>query len=181
MLKLFIKYKSVLRFILIFLGSYFILSLFYSWYLDLFRSEVYYPDYVTHMVARQTEMLIKAFGYAAQIEPHQYHLSMKLLINDKYLAQIVEGCNAMSIMVLFVAFILAFFGKPRTTFFFLIAGLVIIYLMNIVRIAVLSIGIYELPHHAEFLHTIIFPLIIYGTVFLLWILWVYIYSKNPAK
>ncbi|HSP11726.1 MAG TPA: exosortase family protein XrtF [Salegentibacter sp.] len=181
MLKLFVKYKSVLRFILIFLGSYFILSLFYNWYLDVFKSEVYYPDYVTHMVARQTEMLISSFGYAAQIEPHQYHLSMKLMINDQYLAQIVEGCNAMSIMVLFIAFILAFFGRLKTTLAFLLAGLVIIYAMNIIRIAILSIGIYEFPQHTEFLHTIIFPLIIYGTVFLLWILWVYIYSKNQAR
>lgn len=42
----------------------------------------------------------------------------------------------------------------------------------------MAIGIFEYPHYAHFLHSIAFPLVIYGAVFMLWILWVRIYSQE---
>ncbi|HKL35136.1 MAG TPA: exosortase family protein XrtF [Salegentibacter sp.] len=180
MLKLFVKYKSVLRFIFMFLGSYLVFTLIYNLYLEFFRSPVYYPDYFTHLVAKQSEALISSFGYNAQILPHQSELSMKLIVNDVYLARIVEGCNAISIIILFASFVLSFFGKLKLTLLYLLAGAVIIYAMNIIRIAILAIGIYEYPGYTDFLHSIIFPLIIYGTVFILWLIWVRIYSQKHS-
>ncbi|WP_075325860.1 exosortase family protein XrtF [Salegentibacter sp. T436] len=178
MIRLFIKYKSVLRFIFMFLGSYLVLTLIYNLYLEFFRSPIYFPDYITHLVAKQSEILISSFGYNAQILPHQSELSMKLIVNEVYLARIVEGCNAVSIIILFIAFVLSFFGRLKLTLLYLLAGSVIIYTMNIIRIGILAVGIYEYPQHTEFLHSIIFPLIIYGTVFLLWVIWVRIYSQK---
>ncbi|KRG28017.1 exosortase family protein XrtF [Salegentibacter mishustinae] len=180
MLKLFVKYKSVLRFIFMFLGSYLVFTLLYNLYLEFFRSPVYYPDYFTHLVAKQSEALISGFGYNAQILPHQSELSMKLIVNDAYLARIVEGCNAISIVILFASFVLSFFGKLKLTMLYLLAGAVIVYAMNIIRIAILAIGIYEYPEYTDFLHSIIFPLIIYGTVFILWLIWVRIYSRKHS-
>jgi len=177
LLQLFKKYKSVLRFILIFLGSYFIFSILYNGYLEFFQSQKYYPDFFTHLVAVQSETIIESLGYSAKIIPHQQELSMKLFINDVFLARVVEGCNAISIIILFASFVLSFFAKIKTTLLFIFAGTVIIYAMNIFRIAILAIGIYKYPQHSEFLHSIVFPLIIYGTVFLLWIIWVRIFSK----
>ena len=73
---------------------------------------------------------------------------------------------------------LAFFGKLKPTLLFSLAGVVIIYVTNILRIALMAVGIYEYPQHAHFLHTIAFPLVIYGAVFLLWVLWIAIYAKQ---
>ncbi|WP_072880172.1 exosortase family protein XrtF [Salegentibacter echinorum] len=178
MLKLFVKYKSVLRFIFMFLGSYFVLSICYNLYLSFFRNSKYYPDPITHLVAKQSEALVDGFGYNAQILPHHAELSMKLIVNQVYLARIIEGCNAISIMILFASFVLSFFGRLKLSLLYILAGLVLIYAMNIIRIAVLAIGIYKFPQHTVFLHSIIFPLIIYGTVFLLWVAWVRIYAKK---
>jgi exosortase family protein XrtF len=180
LLQLFKKYKSVIRFIIIFLGSYFIFSIIYNGYLKYFPSQKYYPDFFTHLVAVQSEAIIESLGYTTKILPHPQELSMKLFINDIFLARVVEGCNAISIIILFASFVLSFFGKVKTTFLFILAGTTIIYVMNVVRIAVLAIGIYEYPQHSEFLHSIVFPLIIYGTVFLLWIIWVRIFTKTSA-
>lgn len=161
-----------------FLGSYLVFTLIYNLYLEFYRSPVYFPDYITHLVAKQSQALISSFNYKAQILPHQSELSMKLIVNEVYLARIVEGCNAVSIIILFAAFVLSFFGRLKLTLFYLLAGAVIIYAMNIIRIAILAVGIYELPQYTEFLHSIIFPLIIYGAVFLLWVIWVRIYSQK---
>lgn len=180
MLQLVYKYRSVLRFILTFLGSYLVFSLIYNAYLELSGSSVYYPDFITHLVSLQSERVIQSLGYAAETAPHLQEPSMNLFISDYPLVRIVEGCNSISIIILFASFVLSFFAKTRITLLFILAGAAIIYVMNIVRIAILTIGIYEYPQHGEFLHSIIFPLIIYGTVFLLWLLWVRIFSKTTA-
>jgi len=72
----------------------------------------------------------------------------------------------------------AFSGKWKTTLFFTLGGAVIIYVTNILRIALMAVGIYEYPWHARFLHSVAFPLVIYGVVFLLWVLWIIIYTKE---
>lgn len=181
MLQLFTKYKPVLFFILTFLGSYFIFSLIYNIYLDFSGSSKYFPDFFTHLVAVQSQAVIESLGYPAHLVPHRGEDSVMVFINDLLLARIVEGCNSISVIILFTSFVLSFFSDVKSTLFFIIAGSVIIYVMNIVRIAFLTIGIFEYPGYAEFMHSILFPLVIYGTVFLLWIFWVRIFSKNSSN
>lgn len=181
MLHLFRKYRTVIVFVGTFLGTYTVLALLYNWYLSSFASSKYYPDYLTHLVALQSEAVISFFGYEVEATPALNFPSMDMYLNGNFVARIIEGCNAISIIILFVAFMLAFFGKPKKTLLYILAGAVIIYAINIVRIAILSIGIYELPQYAHFLHQVIFPLIIYGTVFILWMIWIGIYSKQFRK
>ncbi|SOC79998.1 exosortase family protein XrtF [Salinimicrobium sediminis] len=172
------KYAPVIRFIFTFLGSYLLLALLYNLYLQNFDSSSWYPDYLTHLVAIQSEDVVDALGYDSQIRSGYPEATMHLMVEGKFVARIIEGCNAASIIILFVSFMLAFSGKLRTTFFFTLAGAVIIYITNILRIALMAIGIYEYPHQAHFLHTVAFPLVIYGAVFLLWVLWIIVYSKQ---
>ena len=169
---LFIKYKSVIRFIITFLLVYAVFSIVYKVYLDVSDGSSYYPDYVTNLTARQSQSLLETIGYNATIEAHPDEASMKLIINNKYVARVIEGCNSVSVIILFVAFIMAFSGKWKPTFIFILAGSVLIYSVNLFRIVVLSIGLYHYPWRKEILHTVIFPLIIYGMVFLLWMFWV---------
>ncbi len=176
--ELFLKYKSVIRFLALFLGTYVVLSLLYNAYLHFGKSEMYYPDPITHLVAKQTSVLTSAFGYKAEITPHPEEASMKLIINGQYLARIVEGCNALSVMALFTAFIVAFHQKWKPTLLYIFVGAVLIYCANLFRIVLLSIALYEYPQYEEILHGVVFPAIIYGMVFLLWVLWV---RKIPAK
>ena len=97
---------------------------------------------------------------------------MKLIINNRYTANIIEGCNAVSVILLFVAFVLAFAQQFKKTMLFLLAGITLIYSINLVRICILAIALYEYPEQGDFLHGVVFPGIIYGMVFLLWVLWV---------
>ncbi len=174
---LFLKYKSVIKFIFTFLVVYVSFSLLYKLYLDVSESSVYYPDYLTHTVAKQTEALLQAFGYNAEVLPHPDEPSMKLIVNGKYLARVIEGCNSVSVIILFMSFIVAFSGKLKTTFLFILSGSVLIYAINVIRIAILAIAMYHYPLKQEVLHSVVFPGMIYGMVFLLWIFWVNRFSK----
>lgn len=178
MRRLILKYAPVIRFIFTFLGSYLLLALLYNLYLQNFNSAHYYPDYLTHLVAVQSEAVVDGLGYDSHIRSGHPEATMHLFVEGNFVARIIEGCNAASIIILFISFMLAFFGKAKTTLLYMLAGIVIIYVTNILRIALMAIGIYEYPHHAHFLHTIAFPLVIYGAVFLLWVLWISIYAKQ---
>ncbi|MFC4634828.1 exosortase family protein XrtF [Dokdonia ponticola] len=180
MFKLINKYKSVLRFILTFVGSYFILVLVYNLYLTYGASDTYYPDIITHTVAQQSESVINTLGYDIKVEPSKVVPAMNLIMDNKVLAYVVEGCNAVSVMLLFISFMLAFFDGWKRTLLFIFGGVALIYGMNIIRIALLTIGIYEYPAYTELLHGTIFPAVIYGTVFLLWLGWIRSYKKQPS-
>ena len=174
---LLVKYKSVVKFILTFLLVYLILSLSYKVYLDVSKSSKYYPDYVTHLVAKQSQKLLNSLGYETQIANHPNEPSIKLIIKGKYIARAVEGCNSLSVIILFISFMIAFAGRLKPTFLYILTGSVLIYSVNLMRIVFLSIGLYHYPWRREILHTVIFPLMIYGLVFLLWMFWVNNFSK----
>lgn len=174
---LLIKYKSVVKFILTFLIVYISLSVAYKLYLDFSDGSKFYPDYFTNLVTKQSQILLQELGYSIEVLPHPDEPSMKLIINNKYVARIIEGCNSISIIILFVSFIIAFSGKLKTTIIYALIGSVLIYIVNIIRIVILSIGLYHYPWRKETLHTVVFPAIIYGLVFLLWMFWVNRFSN----
>jgi len=167
-----VKYKSVLKFILTFLLVYAVLTIGYKLYLDNSDGSKFYPDYLTNLTAKQSKLLLQEVGYETQITPHPDEASMMLIVKNKFVARVVEGCNSISVIILFISFVIAFAGKWKITAMYILSGSVLIYSVNLVRIVILSIGLYHYPWRREILHTVIFPLIIYGMVFLLWMFWV---------
>ena len=150
-------------------------------YLDFSEGSKFYPDYITNLVARQSQSLLVTLGYESQIIPHPNEASMKLIINNKFVARIIEGCNSVSAIILFVSFIIAFAVRFKTTLFYLLFGSILIYVVNLFRVVALSIGLYNYPWRREILHSVIFPLIIYGLVFLLWMFWVNRFANLKTK
>ncbi len=181
MRKLFIKYKTVIRFVSLFLGTYLFLGIIYSTYLKVSENGSYYPDYITNLVAKQSAAVLDGFGYSPILRMDEIGKSMLLTIDNKYTVSIVEGCNSVSVIILFVAFVIAFAEKFKKTVLFLFAGAVLIYVVNILRIAILAVALYKHPDYENILHSVIFPGIIYSMVFVLWMIWVRMLKPNSAK
>ncbi len=160
---------------------YILCSVLYKFYLQFSDGSKFYPDYMTNLVSKQSEALLNTFGYETRVTPHPNEPSMKLIVNETYLARIIEGCNSISVIILFFSFIIAFSGKLKTTLFYILSGSVLIYAVNLLRIVFLSLGLYHYPEKSEVLHNVIFPAIIYGMVFLLWVFWVNRFSKWNKK
>lgn len=157
---------------------YFILFTLYSQYLK--KNQVRNPfscSPITKNVAVQTVEVLNFLGYNASYKQHEKELSIKLLIEENYVARVIEGCNSVSLLILFVAFVLAFPGKIIIAIVFSLLGSFLIYVINILRIVFLSVMLYKFPSQQELLHNLVFPAIIYGTIFLLWVLWVNKFSS----
>jgi len=132
-------------------------------------------------VANQTKLVAKWMGYHIYTQQNKKELSIKLIVGGNYTARVIEGCNSVSVIILFLAFIIAFTGSLKATILYGLFGSALIYSINILRIIALSLLLYRYPEYQEPLHTLIFPAVIYGLVFVLWVIWVHFFSHHKNK
>lgn len=165
------QYRPVLKFVLVFFGSYAVLAALYGIFLGVSNSGPARPDAITQLVARQTGAVMQSFGYSTDLIVSSTRPAINMIIEGRHLVNVVEGCNAVSVIILFTAFVLSFARGFWSTAVFVFAGATLIYSVNILRIALLTVAIYHYPDLNGFFHDILFPLIIYGLVFGLWVIW----------
>ncbi|WOI21894.1 exosortase family protein XrtF [Nonlabens ulvanivorans] len=165
-------YVPVFKFVATFGVIYIVLSLIYYLYLQQDYNSSNYPDPVTSQVSYQTQQLLNAIGYDAQISNVPHHPSVYMYLNKTVVYRVIEGCNAISVMILFVAFVLAFAKAWKKTAFFILFGITFIYIVNLFRLVALAIIKNKYPQYDHISHDILFPAVIYGSVILLWLIWI---------
>lgn len=176
MKNLLLQYKPFLLFLGKFIISYLVLTFIYQTYLNRFDEKNSEVDSFTEIVASQSAKVLSWIDSNSYTMPHQTEPTVKLFYKGKYISRIIEGCNALSVIILFVSFVIAFTGKFKKTILFIVFGIFLIHVLNIGRIALLCVALYHFPQYEHLLHGVIFPLVIYGVVFLLWVIWVNKYS-----
>jgi exosortase family protein XrtF len=181
MKKYFITYRPFLRFLLVFFTSYGVLSFLYNQYLSLYENQEFPVDPFTEQLSYQVKYVSNLFGGETEIYKFAGEKWTRLFYIDRYVARIVEGCNALSVMILFASFVIAFAKEFKKTLLFILSGLLLIHILNIFRISALSYFLYYHPEHNHLIHGVLFPLVIYGFVFMLWIVWVTKYSGFIPK
>ena len=181
MKKYFVVYKPFLVFLGKFLLTYLLLTLVYQSYLSQFDLKKFEVDSFTQLVAKQTKDLMVLFHCDASIAPNVKESAINIYYNQKSMARIIEGCNGLSVIILFISFVIAFSGKIKSTILFILGGSIFIHILNVSRIALLCVLMYYYPKQQHLLHGVLFPLFIYGVVFLLWIIWVNKFSKYATK
>ena len=179
------KYLVIYNPFLVFLGkfllTYLILTLVYKSYLSQYDVQQFEVDSFTQIVANQTRDLMLLFNCDASIAPNIKESAVNIYYNQRSMARIIEGCNGLSVIILFISFVVAFSGKIKSTILFLLGGSLLIHILNVSRIALLCVLMYYYPKQQHLLHSVLFPLFIYGVVFLLWIIWVNKFSKYATK
>jgi exosortase family protein XrtF len=179
------KYLNIYKPFLLFLGkfllTYLLLTFIYENYLNQFDTSKFDTDGFTQLVANQTKNTMLFFNFDADVTPNTKEPAINLFYNHQHMARIIEGCNGLSVIILFISFVVAFSGKIKTTILFIIGGSLLIHILNVFRIALLSILLYYFPAREHILHSVLFPLFIYGVVFVLWIIWVNKFSKYATK
>ncbi|PWA06609.1 exosortase family protein XrtF [Flavobacterium psychrotolerans] len=176
------QYRPFFVFLIKFFSVYVGLTLLYQFYLNQFDNLILFQvDDFTQLVARQVQKTLLFFNYDSSLELHDNQASVKLFLNQVYVARVVEGCNALSVMILFTAFIVAFSGRWMHTALFVVAGCILIHVLNVLRIALLCLALLHYPEQEHLLHGVVFPLFIYGVVFGLWVIWVNKFSLHAEK
>lgn len=178
MMNLWKIYRPVWQFLLVFLGVYALLSGLYFNALDFWVSRGFSVDPITNLVGQQLQGFLELIGFKAVVAPWTETGNLVISVMDTPVAQLVEGCNAVSVIILFAAFVFAIPHKISDTLLFALLGVVLLYGINILRVAFICVGIYLWPEWSSVLHDLVFPGIIYGTVLLLWIFWIWRYQQK---
>ncbi len=166
------QHKIFFSFLAKFLLFYIAFSSLYSFYLSQFDEKKNELDGFTKLVASHSVQVMGFFTEDIHMQSHQFQPAEQIIYNGKVVARVVEGCNALSVMILFAAFVFAFSTQWKKTALYIFIGLVLLHVLNCFRIAFLCFALYHYKKYGTLLHGTIFPLIIYGAVFLLWVLWV---------
>jgi exosortase family protein XrtF len=175
------QYKPFLIFLIAFFGSYLLLVGLYKLYLNRYDAHKFEVDGMTTLVSKQSNWFTNFIGQNSRISPSPLEPAYNIYINEQKIARVIEGCNAISVMILFAAFVIGFRGSFKNTFWFIVVGILLIHLFNIIRVSLISLGLHYYPEHRSLLHDYFFPLFIYGFVFILWLIWVNKFSYHAKK
>jgi len=88
--------------------------------------------------------------------------------------RVVNGCNGLSTIGLFLGFVVAFPGRWTRRLLFLPAGIAVIYLSNVFRVSLLAATQKEWPAAFDFVHGLGAPAFFYLIVFGLWVAWAHV-------
>ena len=117
--------------------------------------------------------LIKLSGFYA------IHNQMDVLVVDGPHLRVNYSCLGLGVMSFLVAFIIAFPAKIKSKIQLLIFGIILIYVLNILRIAALGIllGYFKSQRENFTYHHEIFNILVYLIIFLVLYLWI---KKNTT-
>lgn len=174
------EFKPVLIFLLKLVVSGLILAIIYNIYLWPFHAENK-PDPYSQTVAKWTVSCLNTAGFESHQSDDPTRPWTWIYMYGQKTSYINEGCNAISIMIIFVAFVIAFSTTWKQTILYILGGLVVIQMMNILRIALLNYIFAYHPDFAKMAHDYLFPAILYGTIVVLWIIWVKYFALKPKK
>lgn len=165
-------YKGVLYFFVILLASHFF------WKFTMIGDES--DDVVTFLgmdlsaafnvmsahVANVVYEVLYFLGYEVALLPENV-----IAYANGVAVRIVWACSGFKQAYIFTVIIAFYYGPWLRKLWYIPAGLVIVYLYNIFRIAAIIALIENNPANFEFLHEGFFKYLYYGVIFLMWVLW----------
>jgi exosortase family protein XrtF len=163
------EFKPTILFLVKFVGIYLVANLLYGLYVTAYAPG---PDPITSVTSRQTAVALGICGWPSETKDDENKPTTQLIHEGRSVLAIYEGCNGINIMIIFVAFLVAFGPIGKRLWLFALAGILIIHLMNLVRISVLFWVALYLPNFVYFVHKYLFTAILFVIVFILWIVWV---------
>ncbi len=185
------EFRPTILFLIKFFGIYLSLSIAYGVFIKGYDTRQDPElDPITRVVTYNCTKTAGLFGYEGRIV-HNDHLNYaseseqtydSVYLNEAYAISVEEGCNGLNIMILFLAFVIAFGGNASAMLLFIPAGLLFIHVANIGRLLLLALLNVELGGRAfHFFHKYFFTALIYLAVLFLWYLWVSKYSGRLRK
>ncbi|MCQ2310681.1 MAG: exosortase/archaeosortase family protein [Paludibacteraceae bacterium] len=122
------------------------------------------------MVAQQVAQTV--YALVAVVRDTVHLQGTHLFFDSGNGSHIVWSCTPIKQSFIWLCLILAARGPWVHKIWYIPAGWVVIYGINIVRIAAISLIIEHHPELFEVMHTYVFKYVFYGLMFLMWLLWI---------
>lgn len=161
--------KPAIRFVSVFVVLYLVLNVLYGFWIESYGN---YPDPATEAVTHQTSAILNLLGEQTTTLPTPGTASVSILVGMRSALMVYEGCNSINVMIVFVAFIFAFGGSARKMTWFVPVGLVVIYIVNLMRVFGLYYVAEQWQEYFYYIHKYAFTAFIYVFVLILWWWWI---------
>jgi exosortase family protein XrtF len=165
--------RRAVLFLVKFIGFYIILNTIYGVFIEFYNPRI---DPITYSISRQTELILSAFFENIQLTISEYKPTVALKLNGEIVINVFEGCNSINVMIVFIVFVISFSSIKKGVPFILL-GLLLIYIMNLLRVILLFWVAFSYPNSLYFFHKYLFTGIIYIVVFGLWYKWIKISAR----
>jgi exosortase family protein XrtF len=156
------------KFILISGSAYLGLYLVYQYVV---KQYTYYDQKFIGQIIEGADFILKTFGYKT-FKVLQDRDMQVVGIDGSNGVWVGSNCNAITLFGLFAVFIIAYPGQHKNKWWFVISGIIAIHLLNIFRVVGLALLSLKAPAYLDFNHTYTFTFIIYGFIFVLWMIWI---------
>ncbi len=103
-----------------------------------------------------------------------------ILLNNKKVVGLADGCNGLELYVLYIGFLLAFTAPKKDVLIYSILGIAVIFILNTLRCYAITLLNIHGSSLSEVAHHYIFKLLIYGVMFFLWTKYTKIKETNEA-
>ncbi|QOI97879.1 MAG: exosortase family protein XrtF [Flammeovirgaceae bacterium] len=172
------EFKPAILFLAKFVGIYLLGNLLYGWYITSWYPA---PDPVTSWVTHQSADILKLFGWDTSTYNHIVKPTTYIVYDQKSIIAVYEGCNGLNVVIIFLAFLIAFGPISKKLIWFVPLGIFIIHISNLARIILLFLVSLKLPDFLYFTHKYLFTAFIFLFVFLLWLWWIFKLSKSREQ
>lgn len=92
-----------------------------------------------------------------------------------------ESCSGFKQMYQIFFLFLLFRGPWKHKLWYIPASFVIVFLVNIMRVILLSVVLIHWPAHWDFIHMWVMRPFYYVVIFVLWVVWVEYFTSKPAR
>lgn len=172
------EFRPTIFFLIRFLAVYLSGSVLYGFYVTGYDPT---PDPVTHFVTVQTAWVLDALGTECVANDNPAKATVWLMQGGRVVVSVYEGCNGINVMVIFVSFLIAFGPWKRQLMIFILVGILVIHLANLVRIGVLFQVAIKLPAYFYFSHKYLFTASLYVLVLLMWMIWLQYFAQAGKR
>jgi exosortase family protein XrtF len=164
------SFKPTILFLVRFGVLYALGSIFYSLYISHYDPMA---DPLTIFVSENLRVFMSILGQPISLELDAEMPFVLVAYKDLPSVSVFEGCNGVAVMILFIAFVLAFRGRNnKAALWFIPLGLLSIHLFNLIRLALLIVVNHYQSNLFHFYHKFLFTGVIYLFVLLFWVGWV---------
>ncbi|AMJ65622.1 exosortase X [Hymenobacter sp. PAMC 26628] len=157
--------RPALRFLLVFAALYALWTLGYD---GLVGPDGRFDQALSANLAATAGALLRGMGFAAGTAPANPIL---VVLNGQPVVSVGDPCNGLLMYALFAGFVVAFPGPWRHKLWFVPAGILAIYALNVGRVALLALNHAYWYHSVDFNHHYTFTFVVYGAIGALWVLW----------
>jgi exosortase family protein XrtF len=175
---LFQEFKPSILFLGKFLGIYLVANLLYGLYVQSYGPG---PDPITDVVTQNSAWVLRTLGTEATAVALEHKPYVLIEFDGREIVSVFEGCNGINVVIIFVAFIVAFSRPSKKWLWFIPLGLVVIHGFNLGRIGLLFYVTQHFPGYLYFTHKYLFTAIIYVAVIILWYFWVTRFHESDKK